>query len=68
MAIPPPEPEKGREEPVGIGMVIGGSAGLIIGGVAGGPLGSSIGGVLGAFLGHFIEHYEMRRKETAEGL
>ncbi|UCD92841.1 MAG: hypothetical protein JSV43_02675 [Methanobacteriota archaeon] len=68
MAIPPPEPEIEREEPIGIGLVIGGAAGLIVGGVAGGPLGSSIGGVLGAFLGHFIEHYEMKRRERTEGL
>lgn len=67
MAIPPPVPEKEKGEPIGIGLVIGGSGGLIIGGAAGGPLGSALGGVMGALLGHFIEHYEMRRRETAEG-
>ncbi|MFQ6060003.1 MAG: hypothetical protein ACE5KV_01740 [Thermoplasmata archaeon] len=67
MATFPHSAEKGKDEPIGIGIWLGGSAGLVLGGVAGGPLGSTIGGVIGALLVHFIEHYELKRRESEEG-
>ncbi len=64
----PPDDERMKPEPIGIGLTIGGAIGLIVGGVAGGALGASVGGVLGAMFGHFIEHHEMRMRELQEGL
>ncbi len=68
MANPPSASEKMKPEPIGIGMTLGGAGGLVLGGMAGGALGASVGGVLGGLLGHFVEHHELRLRESQEEL